>query len=107
MTIASKYITVSYKGIPFFINGKVLYPLQSPVNYLLSTDKTKLLPDEQDQAFISALEARMEIEDVELWLTGSGKVITLMWNFGGASLVALKAKYAAEILSYNEIYFPE
>ena len=108
MTIANdQYLTTAYEGKSFTVGEHKFYPLQTPLDFLLSVEKTKLVPGEQDCAVIAELDTRMESEDAELWLTEDGMVVTLMSNFGGTKIVQLNSKFVPDLLSFNGIFINE
>lgn len=103
----TKYLFIAYEGKTFSVEEKVFYPLKSPMDFILSIDKTRLLIGDQNSNVVDELEKRMERDDAELWLTGEGIVVTLMSNPGGTKVVILKEKFATDILSFNGIYLNE
>jgi len=103
----TKYQLIAYEGKSFSVDGQVFYPLKSPLDFILSIDKTRTLLAAQNSSVIGELDSRMERDDAELWLTSDGMVVTLMSNPGGTKIVELKEKFASEILSFNGIYLKE
>lgn len=103
----TKYLLIAYKGKSFSVEELVFYPLKSPMDFILSIDKTSLLIGDQNSNVVDELERRMERDDAELWLTGEGIVVTLMSNPGGTKIVKLKEKFDTDILSFNGIYLNE
>jgi len=107
MTVANKFMTAHYTGKPFFVGKQKFYPLQTPDSFLLSITKTELSCSEHSEEIVEVLDKRMEQEDVDLWLTDDGKVVTLMSNAAKSALVNLKHQFVADILSHNGIYLNE
>lgn len=103
----TKYLLIAYKGKSFSVEEQVFYPLKSPMDFILSIDKTSLLIGDQNSNVVDELERRMERDDAELWLTGEGIVVTLMSNPGGTKIVKLKERFDTDILSFNGIYLNE
>jgi hypothetical protein len=103
----TKYLLIAYKGKSFSVEEQVFYPLKSPMDFILSIDKTSILIGDQNSNVVDELERRMERDDAELWLTGEGIVVTLMSNPGGTKIVKLKERFDTDILSFNGIYLNE
>ena len=106
-TVNTKYQLIAYEGKSFTVDGQVFYPLKSPMDFILSIDKTRTLLTDHNSNVIGELDRRMECDDAELWLTAEGMVVTLMSNPGGTKIVELKEKFATEILTFNGIYLNE
>lgn len=107
MTAASKYIVAHYTGKSFSIEGKLFYPLRAPEAFILSINKTETLKSDVPHEVVAELDQRMEKEDVDLWLTEEGQVVTIMSNAAKTILVNLKHQFVAGILAHNGIYLNE
>lgn len=107
MTIYEKCYMATYTGKSFSVDGCKLFPLQCPLSFLLGMDKVEDTKTQFSEAVINALNEQLETEDVDLWLTEAGEVVTIMSNAANTRVKKLKPKYCAEVLSHNGIYWED
>lgn len=107
MSDEKEYSFVAYNGKSFSVNGKLFYPLATPLVFLITVDKTEIIKDEQDENLVAALDLRMHLEDEEIWMTEDYEIVIIMSNSMGQKLCKLQHKYKADLLAFNGIFLKD